>query len=614
MTRKMILSAMLFGIMAFAISIPVSAVPAPLHHWDASNPYGNGTAPVNGANLTGWVDLAGGNTASKTFGNPTYVAGNSSTIGGMPTFRFTPGDAFTADNSIVDQSVTVFSVSKMNAGATRRLITSHISTANYLLGYWNGAEDRAYNGGFFGGASGVTDNAHMYIHEARNDGTDILRDGSTVIANTAGAGAATPIGRLGFGGRNWSAAESSYGDVSEIIVYDSNLSAADFNTIGLGLAQKYNLDGFGNVATVDNVAEGKAIVDGSSSWNGQPYNGGSFPGSKITDGVGNDLQDNITYWLGSQNALNEYLVVDLGADVDIERLGLQNTHNRGSHDRGTRDFNVSVRTNAQGQGNGANAGEWTQILNGTLADVRGDDDGLQTIQYNVNSTTGRYVRFEAVNGWGASSGLNELEVYANQDFDNGGNHALNRPVIDGSGSWNNNTFNSNQNNVTSNFNAQQVTDGSTADSFGNNYWLGRQGVRNEYFTLDLGGIVKVDRIELTNSANGGDSGTQNFRIYASNEVDINNLLIDATLILSGQLSDMAGVAPGLMLTPDIFTSADGLLLGKYRYLRFEALDFRAGDARVGLNEIRVFTVPEPATAMLGLLGLAGLARRRRRSA
>ena len=49
MTRKMILSAMLFGIMAFAISIPVSAVPAPLHHWDASNPYGNGTAPVNGA-------------------------------------------------------------------------------------------------------------------------------------------------------------------------------------------------------------------------------------------------------------------------------------------------------------------------------------------------------------------------------------------------------------------------------------------------------------------------------------------------------------------------------------------------------------------------------------
>jgi hypothetical protein len=68
------------------------------------------------------------------------------------------------------------------------------------------------------------------------------------------------------------------------------------------------------------------------------------------------------------------------------------------------------------------------------------------------------------------------------------NVALNKPAINGSGSWNGGVvgvgapFNGGQ------FPASRTTDGNTSepDNGALSYWLGRQGTAPEFFTLDLG--------------------------------------------------------------------------------------------------------------------------------
>lgn len=193
------------------------------------------------------------------------------------------------------------------------------------------------------------------------------------------------------------------------------------------------------------------------------------------------------------------------------------------------------------------------------------------------------------------------------------NRAATGAVIAGSSSFNNVAFN--VVGGSGDFTALNVIDGSSSDVFASTYWLGSQGGVNEFFVLDLGRSFDVDEIQLKNTHNAqfNDSGTQNFRIYGSQAIDGLNNLVNGQLLVQGVLTDTSG--QGAILA-DIFNTSNGLIERSVRYLRFEAIDFRAGDVRVGLNEILVFgdiTIPEPATATMGLLGIAGLLLRRRRT-
>ena len=194
------------------------------------------------------------------------------------------------------------------------------------------------------------------------------------------------------------------------------------------------------------------------------------------------------------------------------------------------------------------------------------------------------------------------------------NRAVTGSVIAGSSSFNGSPFN--VPGGSGDFTALNVIDNSSSDVFASTYWLGSQNTNNEFFVLDLGRSFDIDEIQLKNTHNGqfNDSGTQDFRIFGAQSVDGLNNLIAGQLIVQGTLSDTSG--QGVILA-DIFNTGNGLIERSARYLRFEALNFRAGDVRVGLNEILVFgdaTIPEPATATLGLLGVAGLMMRRRRLA
>jgi hypothetical protein len=162
------------------------------------------------------------------------------------------------------------------------------------------------------------------------------------------------------------------------------------------------------------------------------------------------------------------------------------------------------------------------------------------------------------------------------------NVALNKPVIRVSSEY------------SGAFPASRVTDGSTTDVFGNNYWItpDNQGV-GAFFTLDLQSEFNITEIKLRNTNNTQhiDRGTGGFRILASNSVDGSNQLISPQTILTGTLTQGSGTLVS-------FTSSNGLATGNYRYLHF-VVDSLAPWAvgrteSAGLNEIEVYGGSAPA--------------------
>lgn len=170
------------------------------------------------------------------------------------------------------------------------------------------------------------------------------------------------------------------------------------------------------------------------------------------------------------------------------------------------------------------------------------------------------------------------------------NLALGRTVINGSGSYPSVGFN--VVGGSGDFTASNVTDGSASDVFAGSYWLGREGVTNEYFILDLGNPVAIDQVLLRNTHNWqfNDRGTANFRLFAASEVDGSNQLVSPVQVLNSTLTTRtiaAPTPPGSPVPGDSFTSVNGLTPVTARYLKFETLTSSYA-ANVGLNEIEVF--------------------------
>lgn len=184
-------------------------------------------------------------------------------------------------------------------------------------------------------------------------------------------------------------------------------------------------------------------------------------------------------------------------------------------------------------------------------------------------------------------------------------------VIGGSGHYD--WSNWNQAGTYDSFNVVDAQTGPLSEAVGvDNYWLGRQAALNQYFVLDLGQAYSLAQIELFNTHNNviDDRGTQNFTIYAANATFLVSAsagynLSGATQILSGTL--LREYTASDPLDAQTYTSANGLNAATaYRYLRFTAVDFY-GVQGGGLNEIRIYAVPEPSTWALALGACAGIA-------
>ena len=224
------------------------------------------------------------------------------------------------------------------------------------------------------------------------------------------------------------------------------------------------------------------------------------------------------------------------------------------------------------------------------------------------------------------------------------NIANGAPVIGGSGDYNNVAFN---NGVT--YSTSNVTDGQNASPNNNigstvtepgqdgSYWLGTGGASTGYFVLDLGSSPQIGGFEIFNTRNGpyDDRGTGQFAIYGSNSITLAANPADGqqlggtpVLLASGTLTNQTYPGPSGMqsnpgstpLVADEFTS---LSHAGFRYIEFQALSIGASldkgttsPGGVGLNELRIFSSPEPGSFVLmvvGAIGVAIMVRRRRRA-
>ena len=356
------------------------------------------------------------------------------------------------------------------------------------------------------------------------------------------------------------------------------------------------------------MALNKPIVDGSAAWTpggGGPFNGGSFPASRVTDGAVRDVSGG-AYWLtdNGQGAGTGYFVLDLEAPTQIPQINLRPTANSSANDRGTLDFQI------RGSNNLADVTGATStapiILSGTLPDV---GDGVANNVYHTTAfkpedglLTGavQYLRFESLTAVNNHGGLGEIMI--NDDPDN---VAFGAPVVDGSGAWTNNAVDDFDANA---FAAAHVTDGSAAETAVGagevDYWLGRESTADENFVLDLGQLQTISEIHLTNSDNRGsnDRGTNAFTVRGSLDG------MTFTDIFSGSLSDPRGLTTH---PANIFSVVNGdFSNSQYRFIQFEADTFYGRGA--GLAEIAIY-IPEPSRVVLLGLGMIGLLLHRHRS-
>jgi len=196
-------------------------------------------------------------------------------------------------------------------------------------------------------------------------------------------------------------------------------------------------------------------------------------------------------------------------------------------------------------------------------------------------------------------------------------------VIGGSGSWSANPYDSGQFNATLVADFQGATTGinepdqNPGDADGG-FWLGKEGGVVEDFVLDLGAQTQLGSVNLFNTHNGNfnDRATGAFEIFGSNTVEAR----PTTETGAGGVDLVTPVSVGsgtLAFQPrenDPIEPQTFPLTGNFRYLRFNTLGPAVGVPNVGLNEIQVFQVPEPAAlTLLGAAGLLALRRRRRTS-
>ena len=182
------------------------------------------------------------------------------------------------------------------------------------------------------------------------------------------------------------------------------------------------------------------------------------------------------------------------------------------------------------------------------------------------------------------------------------NMALNKALINGTGHYPNLAFNQ-PGGAGVDFHPSKVTDGSTTDAFSSTYWLGREGVANESFIVDLGAPVAIKWLYLRNTHNTqyNDRATLNFRVFASSSVDGSNNLVSPVQILSSTLARVDSQAP---IQAQAFSGVNGLTPTTARYLRFESLT--ALNNHAGLNEFEVYSAFTGAPGPTGGGGTPGL--------
>jgi len=216
-----------------------ASMPAGLQLWlDAS------TLGLNdGDNLTTWADNSGkGHNADGRVSDPSYVAFSTH---GRPAVYFDGDDELNTSFNFDSDQYTILSVARYTSsgdsdGNSRRVIDS--ATRNWLFGFHGALDERFYAEGWISTTGSDNTNWHIHAGTMTNDADPLAnfwKEGNLLVANSTGSSNTNyRIGRLRLGG---SGGENSRAEISEILIFDHVLSAAEMNNVGGYLAAKYAL-------------------------------------------------------------------------------------------------------------------------------------------------------------------------------------------------------------------------------------------------------------------------------------------------------------------------------------------------------------------------------------
>lgn len=198
----------------------------------------------DGAVITSWQDLSGNsNHFNLVQGEPTFA---EDAINGMPAVEINGQDLLTNSTSF-GRTYSIFTISRLSGLANERMISSQNS--NWFLGYWGGYEDQMHADGWVSNNTNTsTTDPHLYVALNRNNNqTRFYADTEylTFIPTRNGA-----IGMLQFGGYA-SGSERGWGFISEVLLYDREVTEQERRNIETYLNAKYGLNGIEQTPVTD---------------------------------------------------------------------------------------------------------------------------------------------------------------------------------------------------------------------------------------------------------------------------------------------------------------------------------------------------------------------------
>ena len=302
---------------------------------------------------------------------------------------------------------------------------------------------------------------------------------------------------------------------------------------------------------------------------------------------------------------------DLGARYNLStmRIWNYNESTAGLTTRGVRETNLLVSNDGI---------TYTNLGVITLNQAPGNavSDFSQVVNMNVSA---RFVKLDILNNHGDGNGFTGLSEVRFDGTLTGGNQTLITGVTATASSQLLGGFDRAASHVVdgSGFNAGTGEHTVTPDGF---MWLstgngvaGGGADNDPQITFDLGAIKHVGQVQIWNYNEELAGFVPPLRARGVNDLTV---LVSNDGVVFSTLGTTTLFAATGRATGDFHQTLD--LDVNARFVRFARLTNHGGDNNfVGLSEVRFFelpTIPEPATATLGLMGLGGLLMRRRRAA
>jgi hypothetical protein len=210
-----------------------------------------GFTPTQIAGLLVWTDASTLNLANNTTLSTWTNGGSQGTVNCTGTYltnqlngrgivRFATTQTWSIASQPTPPAYSMFFVTRQRGGTNRRVLQS--ATGNYLYGYWNGFKNVIYvegNPSILSGPS--SDSAWDFFSHTRTQNSSYLFNYNGTTTGSSSSSFNGPLTGLAINTGGAAAGETSDCDVAEIILYNSQVTTQQVQTVEGYLAWKWGL-------------------------------------------------------------------------------------------------------------------------------------------------------------------------------------------------------------------------------------------------------------------------------------------------------------------------------------------------------------------------------------